>query len=97
MTEEEFENQSNRLIEAEGQIFALTRLISEILPMVADPQAVNLRLKQMQAVCVPKDDADKDWVKFIQAANALFGRMIKGEPPAPPTFTVIRGGKSEAD
>ena len=86
MTDEDFQNQSDRLNEAEGQIFALTRLVTEILPIVVDPEALNIRLKQMQAVCVVRDDADREWAKFIHAAHELLARMIQGEPPSRPGY-----------
>jgi hypothetical protein len=111
MTEEDFENLNNRLVEAEGQIFALTRLLREILPMVVDArfgrelsseecsEAMNTSLKQMQEACVVKDDTEIEWAKFLHAAHALFGGLIKGALPSRPTslrrptLTVFKGDK----
>jgi hypothetical protein len=95
MTEEDFENQNDRLLEAEGRIFALTHLVRELLSVSDFPKEdINTYLTGLHDAIAPDEETDEPTLKFIEAARALFGQLISGEPPTRPTFTVIRGGKS---
>ena len=95
MTEEDFEAQNDRLIEAEGRIFALTHLVRELLSVASLPKEdVNSFLTGLHDAIAPGETTDESTLKFIGAAQAVFGQLISGEPPTRPTFTVIEGGKS---
>jgi hypothetical protein len=93
---EVLENHSDRLIEAEGRIFALTYIVNQLLTLVDHPDAAKSQIEEYRAKCEPKEDDDEYWVKFKDAVRHSFGQMISGAEPTPPTrptFTVITGGK----
>lgn len=95
-SDEILESHSDRLIEAEGRIFALTYIVNQLLTLVDYPDAVKSQIEKYRAACVPKENDDDYWVKFNDAARHSFGQMISGAeptPPIPPTFTIITGGK----
>ena len=93
--EEDFENQNDRLIEAEGRIFALTHLVRELLSVASFPKEdINTYLTGLSDAIAPDETTDESMLKFIEAAQTLFGQLISGEPPTRPTFTLIKGGKS---
>jgi hypothetical protein len=96
--EQIFENHNDRLIEAEGKIFALTHLVRELLSVAnAEPEVTNSHLVILRDAMAPDETMNEPTIKFIEAARAVFGQLITGAPPTRPTFTVISGGKSEPD
>ncbi len=96
MTEEDFENQNERLIEAEGRIFALTNLVRELFAISSFPKEdINTYLEGLQKAIAPNETTDESMRRFIEAAQTLFGQLISGEPPTRPTFTMIKGGRED--
>jgi hypothetical protein len=99
--DEILQNHNDRLVEADGRIFALTHLVRELLKLsVAEQHEVNSLLQNciddMTPVGTVDDPDDPDDQKFTEAARSLFGELIAGTPPTRPTFpslTLIRGGK----
>jgi hypothetical protein len=95
MSEEILERHNNRLIEAEGRIFALTYILNKLLTATAVPEVVKSEIEKYRAICCEPDENDDDYmVKFKDAAGTLFG-LVSGDEPEPPkpTLRVIPGGK----
>ena len=87
---------NHRLIKGEGQIFALTQMVRELLSL-SDPEAVNDRLTGLQKTVAPDEADDEDLRMFRQSAWELFDQLISGTPPTRPIFptlTSIKGGKT---
>ncbi|WP_369723649.1 hypothetical protein AB8Z38_06715 [Bradyrhizobium sp. LLZ17] len=86
-----------RLVVAEGQNWALTRLLysfvkREILPR----EAAKKQVREMIAVIKEHEAGDLEKT-FLDSAQRLFEELVDDErPPQPPSrFSVIQGGKSE--
>jgi hypothetical protein len=109
-SDEIFENHSDRLLNAEGKILALTHLVRELLSLMRehepkrsellhsvmnDPEIINIRLEMIRSAIAPDEAADDQTIKLSEAARALLGELISGSPPSRPTFTVIDGGKDQ--
>ena len=97
--DEIFQDHHDRLLEAEGKIFALTRLLRELLEATIPDEAVKTRLAVMEEAIKPDPTTDDDnTIRFLEAARSLFNQVASGEdPPTRPTFTVIKGGKRPND
>jgi hypothetical protein len=87
---------NHRLIKGEGQIFALTQMVRELLSLY-DPEAVNDRVIVLRNTIAPDESDDECLRMFRQSAWELFDQFISGSPPTRPTFptlTSIKGGKT---
>jgi hypothetical protein len=92
--EEIFQIHHDRLLEAEGKIFALTHLLRELLDATIPAEVIKTRPAVTQEAIKPAPTTDDDTIKFVEAARSLFNQVASGEDtPTRPTFTVVRGGK----
>ena len=86
-----------RLHAVEGQNWALTRVSYALIKLGIAPQdSAKEHIQKIVAILKndPRNGGDAQKT-YLDSAQVLLEELLAGEPPSPPRFSVIEGGKTD--